>query len=241
MPSFLPATSAMLLMVLLTSTMPGSAKTKNLPARRWETGAPGCQFQSTDDGHYRWRMTSTDLDMVVVMDAQELHKTPHRLYHGLGVYLSVNYTGRGKFDFPADLRMEFVRHHNLTEGYDDPTELATTLQNSIDKQVFETERDIKKHPEKNDEETALAREYQKEVSEFIEFVSTQSLQPAILTPGNPEVHGWVFFSTKNKWIGPWKQREDFILRVWMKDRIWEFPFSMPPSDAGDIILKKRDE
>jgi hypothetical protein len=228
-------------MALLPAALPGNASTKNLPARRWAAEAPGCQFQATNDGHYRWRMTSTDLDMVIVMDAQELHKTAHRLYHGLGVYLSVNYTGRDKFEFPADLRMEFVRHHSVTEGYDDPSELATTLQNSIDKQVFDTERDIKKHPEKNDEETALAREYQKEVSEFIEFLSTQSLQPAILTPGNPEVHGWAFFSTKNKWIGPWKQREDFILRVWMKDRVWEFPFSMPPSEGGGIVLKKRDE
>jgi hypothetical protein len=46
----------------------------------------------------------------------------------------------------------------------------------------------------------------------------------MLTPGNPEAHGWVLFATSNKWIGPWKEREDFILSVWMKDKIWQFPF-----------------
>ena len=38
----------------------------------------------------------------------------------------------------------------------------------------------------------------------------------------------------------WKSREDFILRLWMKDKVYEFPFSMPPTE-GDVILRKRDE
>jgi hypothetical protein len=109
----------------------------------------------------------------------------------------------------------------------------------VDTLVFDTEREIKKHPERAEEKTNRAREFQKQVAEFIEFLSTQSLEPAILNPGNPEVHGWVFFATKNKWLGSWKSREDFILRVWMKDKVWEFPFSMPPAE-GDLILRKRE-
>jgi hypothetical protein len=61
-----------------------------------------------------------------------------------------------------------------------------------------------------------------------------------LTPGNPEAHGWVFFSTSNKWIGPLKEREDFILSVWMKDKVWQFPVSLPPI-GGDLILRKPPE
>jgi hypothetical protein len=233
--------AALLGMVFLLPVLPAHASKKPPPARRWAAGAPGCEFQRTDDGHYRWRMTNTDLDITLVMNARELQETQHRFYDGLGVFLSAKYTGHDRFDFPADLRMEFLRHHNVSEGYEDPAELSNSLQNSVDKHVFETEREIKKHPDQGDEKTAREREYQKELSEFIEFLTTQSLQPAILTPGNPEVHGWVFFSRKNKWIGPWKEREDFMLRVWMKDRVWEFPFSMPPAEGDNIMLKKRDE
>lgn len=180
-----------------------------------------------------------DLSITVMMDSQELTKTQHRLYHGLALYVSATYTGHDKLEFPADLRMEFALHHNWIEAYEDPNQLSTRLQNDVDTLVFDTEREIKKHPEKAEEKNARAREYEKEVSEFIEFLSTQSLQPATLTPGNPEVHGWVFFSNRNKWMGPWKSREDLVLRILLKDQVWEFPFSMPPTPE-DLILRKRD-
>lgn len=219
---------------------PGYAKKKELPARRWKADAPGCEFQRGEDGRYRWRMVGDDLDMTLLMDSQELSKSEHRLKKPLAVYMSVSYTGSGKFEFPADLRMEFLRHHNVIEGTLDPTEFSTSLQNDVDTLVFDTEREIRKHPEKSEETTNRAREFQKQVTELIEFLSTQSLEPAILNPGNPEVHGWAFFGTTNKWLGSWRSREDFILRVWMKDKIYEFPFSLPPSE-GDLILRKRDE
>jgi hypothetical protein len=176
------------------------------------------------------------------MDSQELTKSRRRFYQLLGAYLSVTYTGQNKLEFPADVRIDFVRHHDVLEGYEDPTELSNKLQNDIDTKVFETERQIKKDPKITEEKTALLREYEKEAAEFIEFLSTQSLDPntVMLSPGNPEAHGWVFFSTKNKWIGPWKQREDFILSVWMKDKIWQFPVSLPPTE-GDLILRKPPE
>jgi hypothetical protein len=229
-----------LALCIVMPTVSSHARKKELPARRWQVDAPGCEFQREDDGRYRWRMAGGELDMTLLMDSQELVKSQHRLYKPLGVYMSVSYTGKDKFDFPADLRMEFVRHHNVIEGFLDPTDFSTRMQNDVDTLVFDTEREIKKHPEKAEEKTNRAREFQKQVAEFIEFLSTQSLEPAILNPGNPEVHGWVFFGTKNKWLGSWKSREDFILRVSMKDQVWEFPFSMPPSE-GDLILRKREE
>lgn len=215
------------------------ARKKQLPAVRWAAGAPGCEFQRRDDGRLRWRIVGNDLDMTLLVDSQELAKSRRRLYKPLSVYLSVTYTGQGKLEFPADLRMEFVRHHNVIEGYLDPNEFSTRMQNDVDTLVFETQREIKKHPEKTEEKTARAREFQKQVTEFIEFLSTQCLEPATLTPGNPEIHGWVFFGTKNKWLGSWKSREDFILRVRMKDEVWEFPFALPPAE-GDLILRKRE-
>lgn len=228
---------ALLLAICL--SFPCYAKKKELPAVRWSAGTSGCEFQRGDDGRYRWRMVAGDLDMTLLMDSQELSKSQHRLYKPLGVYFSVSYTGRGQYNFPADLRMEFVRHHNVIESPLDHKEFSTKMQNDVDTLVFDTEREIKKHPERAETKTNRAREYQKQVVEFIEFLSTQSLEPAILNPGNPEAHGWVFFGTKNKWLGSWKSREDFVLRVWMEDKVYEFPFSIPPIE-GDLILRKRD-
>jgi hypothetical protein len=218
-----------------------SAKTQ-LPAIRWTAGAPGCIFESTDDGHYRWTMTQRDVTIKLLVDSQELAKSRHRFYRLLGAYVSVTYTGPEKFEFPADVRIDFVRHHDVLEGYEDPLELSNTLQNDIDTKVFETERQIKKNPNSTEEKTALLREYEKVAAEFIEFLSTQGLEPnaVMLNPGNPEAHGWVFFSTKNKWIGPWKEREDFIFSVPLKDKIWQFPISLPPAEVEPTLRKPPD-
>jgi hypothetical protein len=220
----------------------GFAKQKELPSVRWTAGAPGCTFERGDDGRYRWTMTANDVTVTMLVDSQELTKSRRRFYRLLGAYVSVTYSGPDKFEFPADVRIDFVRHRDLLEVYSDPTELSNKLQNDVDSKIFETERQIKRDPKIADEKTALLREYQKDAAEFIEFLSTQGLEPnsVILSPGNPEAHGWVFFATTNKWIGPWKEREDFILSVWMKDRIWQFPFSLPPAE-GDLILRKPPE
>jgi len=219
----------------------GHAKKKpQLPTVRWTAGAPGCSFQRGDDGRHRWTMSDKDLDITLLVDSQELTKSRRRFYHVFGAYTSVTYKGQGNFEFPADLRLDFVRHHEIVEGTLDPTELQNRLQNDIDTLVFETERQIKKNPAVKEEKTEHLRKYEKEAAEFIEFLTSQYIEPMTLNPGNPEAHGWAFFATSNKWIGPWKQHEDFILSVWMKDRIWQFPFSLPPTE-GELILRKPPE
>ena len=236
-----PWTAIFALLLAMGSGIPSAhADKKTLPAVRWTAKAPGCEFHRDDDGRYRWKMVGDDLDLTLIVDSQELAKSRRRFYRVFGVYMSVTYTGQSKFEFPADLRLTLLRHRNITEGYMDPAEFQSKLQNDVDTYIFDTERQIKKHPDQAEEKTDRLRQYQKLVSEFIEFLSSQSLQPATLTPGNPEAHGWVFYSTSNKWIGSLKPREDFLLLVLMKDKVWEFPFSLPPVE-GDVILRKREE
>jgi hypothetical protein len=227
---------------ILSPTLGHAAPKKDPPSVRWTAGALGCTFERRDDGKYAWTMTERDRTVTLLMDSQELAKSGHRFYRLFGAYISVTYMGQDKFEFPAGARIDFVRHHDVVEGYEDPGQLANKLQNDVDTKVFETERQIKKNPKIAEEKTALLRQYQKEAAEFIEFLSTQTLpsDAVILNPGNPETHGWVLFKTSNKWIGPWKEREDFILSVGMKDQIWQFPFSLPPTE-GDLILRKPPE
>ena len=227
---------------ILSPTLGHAAPKKDPPSVRWTAGALGCTFERRDDGKYAWTMTERDRTVTLLMDSQELAKSGHRFYRLFGAYISVTYMGQDKFEFPAGARIDFVRHHDVVEGYEDPGQLANKLQNDVDTKVFETERQIKKNPKIAEEKTALLRQYQKEAAEFIEFLSTQTLpsDTVILNSGNPETHGWVLFKTSNKWIGPWKEREDFILSVGMKDQIWQFPFSLPPTE-GDLILRKPPE
>ncbi len=235
------AVGTVLFCIILAPTLARAGK-KQLPAVRWTAGASGCTFERGDDGRYRWTMTGNDLKVSLLVDSRELSESRRRFYRLLAMYLTVTYTGLGKLEFPADVRIDFVRHHDVLEAYEDPTELSNRLQNDVDTLVFDTERQIKKNPKITEEKTALLREREKEAAELIEFLSTQSLDPTTvtLTPGNPEAHGWVFFATGNKWIGPWKEREDFIVGVWMKDKVWQFPVSLPPAE-GDLILRKPPE
>jgi hypothetical protein len=219
-----------------------NAGKKHLPSVRWTAGTPGCTCERRDDGKYSWTMTGKDLTVTLMMDSQELTKSRHRYFHPVSAFVSVTYIGQDKFEFPADVRIDFVRHHDVVEAYMDPTEFSTKLQNDIDSEVFKSEREIKKDPKLANEKTARLRIHEKEASEFIEFLSTQTLEPntVMLGPGNPEAHGWVFFATTNKWIGPLKSHEDFVISLWMKDKIWQFPVSLPPA-GGDLILRKPPE
>jgi hypothetical protein len=56
---------------------------------------------------------------------------------------------------------------------------------------------------------------------------------------NTSASGWVFFNTQNKWIGGWKAQEEFVLRVPLQGKIFEFPFKLPPK-AGELLLRKRE-
>src|SRR5450755_4604655 len=185
--------SGAILITILSPTPIHASKKNPLPAVRWTAGAPGCTFEHTADGHFSWTMTGPDLTVKVLVDSQELGQSRHRFYRLFGAFIGVTYTGQGKIEFPADVRMDFVRHHDVVEGYQDPAQLSNQLQNDVDTKVFETERQIKKNPKIAEEQTARLRVYQKEAAQFIEFLSMQTLDPAgvVLTPGNPEAHGWV--------------------------------------------------
>src|ERR1700679_731860 len=149
---------AILSCVILASTLCHAEKKKQLPAVRWLANAPGCTFERGDDGKYRWTMTGRDLTLTLILDSQELAQSRLRFYHPLGVYVSATYTGQDKLEFPADVRIDFVRHHDVLEAYADPAELSNKLQNDVDTKVFETERQIKKNPKIADEKTTLLRQ-----------------------------------------------------------------------------------
>ena len=230
--------TALLLAASAWAAPPAGSKAP-MPTVRWTEGAPGCTFERGDDGKYRYGLWKDDVGVILAVDSQELQKVNFRVEHMVGLLLTIRYRGTGSLDFRTDhISLEFVKHYHVTRLAFEPEELATKLQTNADSMSDETEHEISKHPEKKAEKEADLQNYEKGLTEMLEFLSTHSLKPRKLDAGIPETSGWVFFGTNNKWIGDWKKQEDLVLRVPINDQLFVIPFSLPPAE-GDLILRKR--
>jgi hypothetical protein len=208
---------------------------------RWAEGQPGCTFSRDDDGKYRYAIWTDDYGVILAIDAQELEKMRHRVEPFFGVQLTVRYRGKATLAVnPGTATLEFTRHFKVVQPALDPEDFALRTQADADELEHETQHEIQRHPERKEEREKFVETYQKEVAEFLDFLTKRSLMASTLDPANSEASGWLLFNTRNKWLGDWKKPEEFVLRVPMADRILEFPFSLP-AKQGDLILRKRPE
>jgi hypothetical protein len=230
---------ASLLLPQAARALPPKNKTK-IPAVRWDEEHPGCTFSRSEDGHYRYGMWYGDVGITVAVDAQELEKVHRRHEPFFGVLLNVRYRGQGALDFGVDnISIEFVKHFKVVQTSLDPDDFAQKVQNDADELDHQTAREVEKHPEKKEEKDAYVRAFLKDSAELQEFVGKNSLRATRLGPGNPEISGWVLFSTDSKWISGWKKQEEFILRVPVEGKVFEFPFKLPPK-PGEVMLRRRE-
>ena len=213
---------------------------KQIPAVRWAEGNPGCTFARGDDGKYRYGLWSDDVGIVVAVDAQELEKVHRRHQLFFALLLTVRYRGRGALDVATDnISLQFLKHFQVMQTALDPDNFSEKVQRDADTLNDETAREVEKHPEQKEQKEALVRAFLKDSAELQEFVGKNSLRPARLSPGKDETSGWVLFSTDSKWIGRWKKQEEFVLRVPIAGKMFEFPFRLPPK-PGETILRKRE-
>lgn len=220
-----------------------SAKQKSSGSEivRWIQGNSGCSFLATDDGKYRYGLKDKNLEIAITVDAQELEKVHHRPLPLFAVRIDIRYSGQTALELNTDhISLEFVSHYQVVNTSLDPDELGSRIQNDADNLSDEIEHQVRKHPENKAAEESLLQQHLKDMTDLVGFISLHSLQPGTLDSGNPDIGGWVFFSTKSKWIGAWKAQEEFVLRIPMKDRVFEFPFALPPH-KGDLVLRRRDE
>lgn len=219
---------------------PGVCGKKPQPlVERWTAGSPCCTFARSNDGKYRYRVATPDYEVTLAVDSQELTLMRRRVEPFFSVLIDVHYHGATALPVnPSAASLEFVKHHKVVQTALDPDSFALRTQDDADQLEFETEREIKKHPDKKDEREHYVQAYQKEVATFLEFLSRSCLPAVQLDSANQQVSGWLLFSTRSKWLGSWKTPEQFLLRLPMGDRVLEFPFSLPP-EQGDLILRKR--
>lgn len=217
-----------------------SAKDKSSPVSlRWAEGAPGCNFSRDDDGKYRYALWTDDYGIILAVDSQELDKIHHRVEPFFGVHITIRYRGKEALAVdPGRATLEFVKHFKVIQTSLDPEAFAARVQNDADELEYQTKREVRKHPERKEEREKYVQTYQKEVIEFLDFLTQRTLPNTQLDPDHIELSGWVLFSTKNKWLGDWKKPEAFLLRLPIGDQIVEFPFELP-AQQGDLILRRR--
>lgn len=217
----------------------GGEKTK-IPAVRWDEQTPGCTFSRSDDGKFHYGLWSGDVGITASVDSQELVKVHHRREPFFSVLVDIRYRGGSVLEFDSGtITLEFVKHFQVVQPALDPDAFATKIQADADTLDHETAREIEKHPETKDAKQAYVRSFQKESTELIEFVSKSTLRPAHLSSSNGDISGWVLFSTSSKWVGRWKKQEEFILRIPIEGKVFEFPFTLPPK-PGEVQLRKRE-
>jgi hypothetical protein len=236
---FLALTLACLVLPAVTRAAPPKEKAQ-LPTVRWDEGHPGCTFSRGNDGKYEYGLWSGDVGVTLAVDSQELEKVRRRHEPFFSAHLAIRFRGPGELAVTTDgIVLEFLKHFQVVQPAVDPDGFSQRVQNDADELDHETAHEIARHPEQKADKEAYVRAFQKDVAELLEFVSKNSLRPARLDAGNPEVSGWVLFSTKNKWLGGWKKQEELILRLPLDGKIFEFPFKLPPN-AGELILRKRE-
>jgi hypothetical protein len=211
------------------------------PPIHWAEGQPGSTFTRGQDGKYRYGLGSGNLGVTLAVDSRELQRARHRLHPFIAFQLTYRYKGSNSMEVRNDnLRLEFVNHSHVMHSTLDPVDFSALYQSVVDALVAENEHQIQKHPEKKEEIETNLKAYQEELIEIQEFLCAHALHHSVLDRETPEIQGWIFFNTKSKWIGDWKKREDFVLRIPMDNGVYEFPFTVPPAE-GDLILRRRPE
>jgi hypothetical protein len=210
------------------------------PTVLWSEDQPGCTFSTTEDGKYRYGMWSGDVAVILAVDAREVQIIRHRIEPIFGVQLTIRYRGTEGLDVsPGAVTLQFMKHFKVVRTAIDADDYIQKIQSDADALDDETRRIVAKHPEEKQVRETRLQEYQKSVSELIEFLGKNGLRAGHLDRGNPEMSGWVFFSTDSKWLGGWKAQEEFVLRLPLDGKMFEFPFKLPPK-AGELLLRKRE-
>ena len=226
--------------VLFLSSVAYAADKPSIPVLRFAEGSPNCTVRATDDGHVYYSISSGDYEITLGVDRQELEKVKHRVIPMLGVLLSFKYKGDKKFEVQQNrFTLEFVKHFQVVQSSLDPDVMLQNLQQHTDDYTDEVERhQVKHHPDEKEKAEGNLQAHLKDYTEMMDFVSTHALRPGTLDSANSSAEGWVFFNTKNRWIGGWRRPEQFVLRLPVENVIIEFPFQLPPQQ-GKVELRQR--
>lgn len=230
---------SLVLLLTVISAAAGPRRKPDVPTVRWQEGDPQSTLVKGSDGLYRYSLAYETLKITMIIDSQELEKTRRTLNHVFRVLLTFHNGGTVPIDVgPQNIHLELVNHFAVRLNSLDPDDFSYQIQEDSDELIHESERELKKHPERKALIEAKLREHEKLVTQWLEYVSTKALQDVRLDTGQPEVTGMVFFSTKTKWKGDWKKEENFVLRIPVEKMVFEFPFTLPPRGENPTLRER---
>ena len=207
---------------------------------RWSESQPGCTFSSGDDGKYRYGLWSGDIGIVLAVDAREVQIIRHRIEPIFGVWLTIRYRGTGGLDVsPEGITLQFMKHFKVIQSSLDPDDYTQKIQADADALDDETSRLIEKHPEQKQAREAGLQDYQKSVSELIEFLGKNTLPTAHLDRQSRSERLGIFQYGKQMDRRMEDARGIHFLRLPLDGKLFEFPFKLPPK-AGELLLRKRE-
>jgi hypothetical protein len=218
------------LFLLLPVAWGKSAKnSEKIAVARWTADCSECSLERAEDGTYHYSLSYETLKITLIVDPRELAKTRFTLEHVFEVVLTFHNRGTLPIQISPDhIDLELVDHHRVRLHSVDPDDFSTRIQNDSDELVHQSERELKKHPERKDVVENRLKEHEKVVTQWLEHLSTKALRDTRLDTGQPEVSGLVLFDTRSRWLGDWKEQENLVLRIPMGKTVFEFPFTLPP-------------
>jgi len=235
--------SRWLVLTLFLSSFAVAADQSPAQVVRWSANAANCNLRQGDDGHTYYEIKAANVEITLAVDSRELEKLPHRAMPMLSVLLTFHLSGPGQFAIrPHAMFLQFVKHRNVTKTSLDPDTMLADLQQNVDDLTYEVEHhELKHHPEEKQQKEQELQSRLKDYTDMMDFISTRALRTGLLSPSAPAANGWVFFGIKDRWIGPLKKPERFVLRIpGGGNSIFEFPFSLPPESAK-VELRRRPE
>ena len=225
--------------ILFTAPYSWAKDQKNDRIIRWNEAKPECTV-SAADGMHRYSIEYETLKLTLAVDDNELKKSTRTAEHVFSVLVTANNRGKEAIKIvPPNMKLELVSHRRALMRAQYPDELSHRLQDDSDELIYQSEKTLKKHPEEKDTVEYRLKAHEELVSEWQAFLSTQSLRETNIDAGRPEVTGWVFFKTNTKWLGNWKDEEEFVLRIPVAKRVFEFPFRLPIDTRP--TLRQRDQ
>lgn len=232
--------AALLTVIVLLNSFLRAESQPSLPVVRCTENTSNCSIRQGDDGRTYYKLSSPAFEVILAVDPKELEKIPHRAIRMLTFFLTFNYKGNGQFEIhQRRFALEFSKHRQVVKTSLEPNDMIQRLQEDVDNLTDQVERhEVRKHPERKEQKEGELQARLKDYTEMMDFVSTQSLRYAVLSPAKPATSGWVFFSVQDRWIGSWQKPEQFILRLPVGGFMVEFPFSLPPHSGG-IELRRR--
>lgn len=229
------------IIVVLALSATGLARNQQPEASlRWSDGAPGCTIRRSEDGRTYYKLATTEFDLTLAVDNQELEKIRHRTVPMIGILISFTYKGNAPLVLqPSQSTLEFTKHFQVVQRALDTNSTLQVLQQDMDELTDEvTHHEVRKHPELKDAKEAELQQRLKDYTEMMDFLSTSTVRDSGFDASKAQASGWVFFSTHSRWIGPWRRPEQFVFRIPVGKALVEMPFELPPK-GGKIELRPR--